>query len=83
MQLRTLKKIVDAAVLAGHGHKTVYVSKTSFRSPCEDDGLTILPVEAGKVRTCPIFDGDGWQKFRKNGEEAVLNIFVLTGGFEE
>ncbi|WP_428383653.1 hypothetical protein [Nevskia ramosa] len=76
-----LHKMLDAFVEQGHGRKPIAVDKSSFRHPCEEDGVSIvLDLARVELQWIPKGDGDGGIETRKDGNECGEWTIVLGGG---
>ena len=81
MTVSTLHKKLTALIEQGHGRKPVAISKTTFQDNREDDGCTILGIEAieGPVWIANA-DDDGGIKENADGTESGRRVVVLKGG---
>ena len=82
MTVGQLHKQLTKMIADGHVRKSVTISKTTFRHPCEGDGQTILPVYGLDLEWVLTGDDDGGTKLRKDGSECGSWQVVITGGSE-
>lgn len=83
LTVNQLHKITTKLLAEGHGRKPVCVSKNSYSHNCEEDGITILPVEDVMLQAIYLDDGDGGTKVNADGREATRATVVLYGwGFD-
>lgn len=74
-----LHKELGKLIEQGHGRRIVAVDKDSFRHNCEGDGVTILDLAGLGITAVHNSDGDGGQKFNKDGTESMSMMLVLAG----
>lgn len=79
MTVNQLQKLLLKLIAQGHGRKTVYVDKSSFRDNRESDGCIILPAYRAALQTYRLFDDDGGQAFDSKGVERQRTSLVLIG----
>jgi len=80
MTLNQLYKRLGRLIGEGHGRQQVCIAKRTFEHNCEDDGVTILPVEGLGVDWINIADGDGGTGVNKDGSERMRETVILAGG---
>jgi hypothetical protein len=74
-----LHEMLADLIREGHGKTPVCVSKSTFTHNCEEDGITILPVNGCVVKHILMDDGDGGTKYRKDGSECRQKTAILFG----
>lgn len=79
MTLHQLHKQLTKLIAQGHGRKTVYVDKGSFRDNRESDGCIILPVYRGAMHTYRLANDDGGIAYDSKGIERQRTSLVLIG----
>lgn len=81
MTVARLHKLLGKLVEKGHGRKPVCIDKRTFSHPLENDGCTILGVDAIEgPRFIPNCDDDGGFKENSDGTESGRMTVVLKGG---
>jgi hypothetical protein len=79
MTVNQLHKLLTKLIAQGHGRKSVYVDKGSYRDPREADGCVILPVYRGAMHTYRLLDEDGGTWINADGTERQRTSLVLIG----
>jgi hypothetical protein len=79
MTLNQLHKLLTKLIAQGHGRKSVYVDKGSYRDNREKDGCVILPVNRGAMHTYQLLDDDGGSWINADGSERHRTSLVLIG----
>ena len=79
MTINKLNKILSAQIANGNGRRTVYVSKTTFANPLEEDGATILGVEDAEIESFCMLGEDGFPLINADGSERTKTALVLSG----
>ncbi len=83
MTIYRLHQKLGELIAAGHGRKPVTIDKRTFTSPLERDGVVIMEVDSLEVCPVPQIDGDGFPKFRADGQECFRQCCILYGDDKE
>lgn len=81
MTLNALHKLTGKLLSQGHGRAKVSIDKATFYNPLEDEGCTIMDVQAADVQAITLADGDGFTDTDSKGRERVKMCLVMTGGY--
>jgi hypothetical protein len=77
--LNQLHKHLSRLIEQGYGRRQVCIDKYTFAHNCENDGVTILPVNSMETRWVPLADDDGGIATNSKGEERGSMQIVLYG----
>lgn len=78
MRVTTLIKTLQI-ILLENPRASVYIDKTSFNHPLEQDGVTILDVESASRKWIGQLDGDGFMDTNLDGTQKGKFCVVLRG----
>lgn len=78
-----LHKILGRLINQGAIRRRVCVSKETFRSNLESDGVTILEAHDCRLETIHLADDDGGTGVNKDGSEKYTTVAILFGGSDE
>lgn len=80
MTVQRLHKLLGQLVEQGHGRKPVCVDKSTFYTPLESDGVTVMDLEeVSGPQWLSMAADDGGTKWNKDGSESGRHVVILKG----